>query len=75
MSITYKMHINCQLLFTIYNVNGMTKSICLFCCTALISVTAKVSKDIRKDNTRNNLKTKKDFRALPKGAKGSPEPQ
>ena len=47
----------------------------LFCCTELIMVTASVTKDIKKANTRNNLKTKKDFKALPKGAKGSPEPQ
>ena len=38
-------------------------------------VTASVTKDIKKANTRNNLKTKKDFKALPKGAKGSPDPQ
>ena len=47
----------------------------LFCCIALIRVTAKVTKDIKKDNIKNSLKTKNDFRALPNGAKGSPEPQ
>ena len=48
---------------------------CLFCCIALIRVTAKLNKDIKKDNIKNSLKTKNDFIALPNGAKGSPDPQ